>query len=411
MSKKIFYKIFPIGLLIISGLFFANPSLNEVMAQDKPMSTDIVPDTQTDAQKQQAEQISAKLKQGAIDAENKVQSITCPTGSQPYYGGGGGIFFSDPTGNPTGCSVPATSIKRDANGVAQAVCPSGSQAYYSHPSALNTLTLGAAGSGSEFKTCITGAASVTRAGTSTLNIGKVSQDLRPYVVKYELPCDPKIGGGCPSSNTIAGYIARLYQFGLIIVGLFAFAGIIFGGLKYVLSAGSLADQTDAREQITQALLGLVLLLGAYLILYTINPELTQLRNPNAPPVNLSELEPEGDTAVGRQVSGDGTGSDDALCLIAVDTGISFGINANITPGRGEVGSAISDAIGNAFSKKEVAGCIKCKANASKDSSGACSCDANYSKSGNECVNESACNSKTGFIWRDGTCVEDKSLGF
>ncbi|HUX35406.1 MAG TPA: hypothetical protein VMV71_00025, partial [Candidatus Paceibacterota bacterium] len=37
-----------------------------------------------------------------------------------------------------------------------------------------------------------------------------------------------------------------------------------------------STQSDARDQILQALLGIVLLLGAFLILYTINPNLTNL---------------------------------------------------------------------------------------------------------------------------------------
>jgi len=84
---------------------------------------------------------------------------------------------------------------------------------------------------------------------------KITQQLHEYVTKYTLPCQPLAGGQCADDQTPAGYIARLYQFGLMIVGLFAFGGIVYGALKYVLSAGSMADQSDAKDQITQAVLG------------------------------------------------------------------------------------------------------------------------------------------------------------
>jgi hypothetical protein len=108
-------------------------------------------------------------------------------------------------------------------------------------------------------------------------------------VIVKIPCQPIFGGTCPEPGTPAGYIARLYQFGLMIAGLVAFGAIVFGALKYILSAGNIASQQDARDQITQAILGLVLLFGAYLILYTINPQLVSLRNPQVEPIKVEEL--------------------------------------------------------------------------------------------------------------------------
>lgn len=74
----------------------------------------------------------------------------------------------------------------------------------------------------------------------------------------------------------AQYIKYLYQFGLGIGALLAIAIIVFAGIKYSVSAGNVAQQEDARDMIKNAVLGLALLLGAVLIMYTINPKLVGL---------------------------------------------------------------------------------------------------------------------------------------
>ncbi|MDD5547926.1 MAG: hypothetical protein PHN74_03500, partial [Candidatus Pacebacteria bacterium] len=104
------------------------------------------------------------------------------------------------------------------------------------------------------------------------------------------------------TSTPAGMVARLYQVGIGIAGFLAFGAIILGALRLILSADNLADQKDAKDQMGQAIYGLLLLLGAYLILKTINPDLVNLKNPNAEPVTVDSVEgSETNTGVtGRQ---------------------------------------------------------------------------------------------------------------
>lgn len=80
---------------------------------------------------------------------------------------------------------------------------------------------------------------------------------------------------------LAEYIGGLYVYALTIVGVVALGAIIFWGVVYTLSAGMVSKKQDAVDGITQAVYGLLLLLGAYLILYTINPSLVLLREPDA----------------------------------------------------------------------------------------------------------------------------------
>lgn len=69
------------------------------------------------------------------------------------------------------------------------------------------------------------------------------------------------------------YVRYLYYFFVGIVGLVSLGAIVMGGFRYLTSAGNPAILKDARDQILVAFLGLVILLGSYLILTTVNPQL------------------------------------------------------------------------------------------------------------------------------------------
>lgn len=100
-----------------------------------------------------------------------------------------------------------------------------------------------------------------------------------YQASTTIPCKEFAGGTCESPSTPAGLVSRLYQFGLMIGGLLALGALMFGALKYILSAGNIGNQSDAKDWMVNALWGLALLFGAYIILYNINPNLVKLNNP------------------------------------------------------------------------------------------------------------------------------------
>jgi hypothetical protein len=129
-------------------------------------------------------------------------------------------------------------------------------------------------------TTLTNTATQAETSLKPFDFKLIGSSTTGYNAKIIIPCNTNIAGGsCPSQNTPAGYIARLYQFGLMIVGLVAFGAIIYGAVLYTLSAGNVGNKEDAKDQMLQAVLGLLLLLGAYLLLYTINPNLVNLINP------------------------------------------------------------------------------------------------------------------------------------
>ena len=125
----------------------------------------------------------------------------------------------------------------------------------------------------------------------------------PTKLTYEFPCSGLPRTTCPSSKEAAqspaAYIARFYQFALALAGMLAFGMIIFGAIQYIVSAGNPTAQSDARDRIFQALWGVALLLGAYLILYTIDPKLVSLTDPSITIVSV----PTGSNEIGGGYTG------------------------------------------------------------------------------------------------------------
>jgi len=85
----------------------------------------------------------------------------------------------------------------------------------------------------------------------------------------------------------ADFIQKLYDYALSIAGTLAVVMIVYGGVKYVVSAGSVSAQSDARDIIKNAVWGIVLLGGAYLVLNTINPQLVTLKEPGLEPITAA----------------------------------------------------------------------------------------------------------------------------
>ncbi|GAI49317.1 unnamed protein product, partial [marine sediment metagenome] len=77
------------------------------------------------------------------------------------------------------------------------------------------------------------------------------------------------------------YLRYVFTFAIIIAGLLAFGALIYGGIRYLTSAGDPTKMADARAQVTAGILGLIILLSSYLILNTINPQLVL---PKKPPI-------------------------------------------------------------------------------------------------------------------------------
>lgn len=94
-------------------------------------------------------------------------------------------------------------------------------------------------------------------------------------------------GAASAAASPGAFIANFYIFSLIIGGILAFGVIVYGGVRYMASAGNPSGQGDAKEWIEAALLGLLLLVGVYFILDVINPQLLNLNLPTLTAVNIA----------------------------------------------------------------------------------------------------------------------------
>lgn len=78
-----------------------------------------------------------------------------------------------------------------------------------------------------------------------------------------------------NSYSLPNALNAFYAVAVGVAGLLAVIMVSIGGFKYMMSE-SVFSKSDAKEQITDALIGLGIVLGAVLLLNVINPELTNL---------------------------------------------------------------------------------------------------------------------------------------
>jgi hypothetical protein len=84
----------------------------------------------------------------------------------------------------------------------------------------------------------------------------------------------KIPGQEPVTDDLAKFLDNLYKFGISITGILAVFMVALGAFMYIVtSAGNASKMMNAKDMITNALIGLVIALTAYLFLYVINPDL------------------------------------------------------------------------------------------------------------------------------------------
>ena len=94
----------------------------------------------------------------------------------------------------------------------------------------------------------------------------------------------KIPGTEGTGSDLPGYVSALYKMALIVVTLSAVLMLSVGGFMYLTSAGNTAAMGSAKTIIFDSLIGLVIALSAWLILYVINPDLVKVSLSNLPQV-------------------------------------------------------------------------------------------------------------------------------
>lgn len=86
--------------------------------------------------------------------------------------------------------------------------------------------------------------------------------------------NPKL---CMRIPWIAKYIGNLYKYGIVIGSILAVMMIMIGGVIYMTGGANPTMITRGKEYIVGAVTGIILLLGSYILLNTINPDLINLK--------------------------------------------------------------------------------------------------------------------------------------
>jgi len=116
------------------------------------------------------------------------------------------------------------------------------------------------------------------------NIGSVV-----FALQVAWPPSP-LGTSLNDDSELPTFIGYLYEWGISIGGFLVFIALIIAGFQYLGSIGNPAMMRGAKDRIISALLGLALLLGSWLILNTINPQLTKLQLPPFDPGEYLKIE-------------------------------------------------------------------------------------------------------------------------
>ncbi len=95
--------------------------------------------------------------------------------------------------------------------------------------------------------------------------------------------------GLPSDGSFDGYVDALYALAISIAALVAVVKIVLAGAKYMMD-DIVTHKSEAKQDIKNALIGLLIIIGAVIILNTINSDLTNLAI-TADPVLLDNTRP------------------------------------------------------------------------------------------------------------------------
>lgn len=101
-----------------------------------------------------------------------------------------------------------------------------------------------------------------------------SADGRSYTLCESIP------GINPVQTDFASFFVQLYRLALVLGGTVIFIRVVYGGILYTWSGGVVNTKQKAITIFKGAAYGGALLMGSYLILYTINPALTTITVPD-----------------------------------------------------------------------------------------------------------------------------------
>lgn len=177
------------------------------------------------------------------------------------------------------------------------------------------------------KICDLGADNIKKCISPTTTPGATIKDWKPTAPKLEVDIptlQPFTTAGMTVPDAegniyipfIGQYIVGIYKWALLVAGTIATIMIIMGGFQYLTSGGDATRAGAGKERIGAAIFGLILLLGSYMLLYLLNPDLVQFKSLKINVIKQIELD------IVKAGSDNGAAADgvSASCLSEPDTG-------------------------------------------------------------------------------------------
>lgn len=90
--------------------------------------------------------------------------------------------------------------------------------------------------------------------------------INPVLATETIDISPTDGWGALGDLTFAGLVSGLINLTMVIVSLVFFFMLVLGGLKWITSQGDKTNVETARNQITNALIGLAIVFAAWAIM-------------------------------------------------------------------------------------------------------------------------------------------------
>lgn len=116
-----------------------------------------------------------------------------------------------------------------------------------------------------------------------------SSSLEPITFKFNVPLPGLSNTLLIDKTSLPDYIIYVYKFVVGVTGLLAVFMITVGGIIWIFAGGNASKIGQAKQYITGSVVGILLSLGSYSILYIINPSLVANSFPNIPTVKKVEL--------------------------------------------------------------------------------------------------------------------------
>lgn len=105
-----------------------------------------------------------------------------------------------------------------------------------------------------------------------------------------------------ASSGLQGFLQGLFNIAIVIAGILAILMIVIGAITY-LSTDSLSGTEKGRDMMLNAVFGLILALGAWVILNTLNPNLAESLRITIPRVNIGNYNVGSDGVITQQDTG------------------------------------------------------------------------------------------------------------